>query len=444
MNHAVTRPAILALSLGVAGQIYGKESVWQAASGGTKLTCASTSSYQSASSREIRLENNGRRLNVAFRPNCVLELRRQKGKFVLDTKSSAECLSPDSAPQSWSFQSGTAEFTGRGPSKSLKLTLQYQVGSESESCQANYQAWLSKSVASPEIEELASFSKGDFIESVAVDRHGDVWVMNLGPTGTGVFRIAEKGGAELVVPYPEGQGGNIAFTPQGELFGTISDVNDPEGIRAIIKLADGAYQVVADLPKDSIPNGIASDHLGNLYVADSGVGRIFKWNRKTGVAKVWAEGGSLVNQGYLGPNGIKVANDSVFISNSSTAAIVETKIKKDGTAGKRRTIVSNGNFGIGADDFAVDRSGNLWVTTHPSNTLVKLQKNGRASLILDSQDGLWGPTSAFFDPRPGMETILYIVGDGNLLGSQQPDEAGSSELFPSKVLRINTADFGKL
>jgi hypothetical protein len=158
------------------------------------------------------------------------------------------------------------------------------------------------------LETVATFARGDFVESVERDAEGNTWVMKVTYVDTGegdglngVYKIPDGEDPELISDYGHGFGGNIVFDEDDRLFGTYSDSENtttPPLTRQVVEIdtETGARTVVADLPDDCSPNGITLDTLGNIYVADSVGSRIFRIPAGGGTpdVEVWAEGGSLI------------------------------------------------------------------------------------------------------------------------------------------------------
>lgn len=68
------------------------------------------------------------------------------------------------------------------------------------------------------------------------------------------------------------------------------------------------------------------------------------------------------------------------------------RINEDGSAGAWRVHAS----GVALDDFAFDVKGNLYGTTDPFNTVVRVRPDGTSEVLLTAADGLDGPTATAF------------------------------------------------
>lgn len=242
-------------------------------------------------------------------------------------------------------------------------------------------------------------------ESVQFDRHGNAYV-SLALTGE-VRKIAPNGTQTTlaflpirpdVQPCGNAFGlpimGSVALDHQGNIYASVNSCNPAQlGVWKVTPA--GAVSLVAGLPQGAAPNGIAY-HDGWLYVADTLLGQVWRIHSDgTGAPEVWSNS-SLLTPLFLplipGPNGLQVFRGAVYVAVSDRAHVVAIPIKEDGSAGTARVHAA----GIGLDDFAFDVHGNLYGTTDPFNTLVRISPDGTQTVLLTAADGLDGPTSATF------------------------------------------------
>jgi sugar lactone lactonase YvrE len=238
---------------------------------------------------------------------------------------------------------------------------------------------------------------------VQFDRHGNAYV-SLALTGE-VRKIA-PGGTQTTLAFlpirpdvqPCGNAfglpimGAIALDQQGNVYASVNSC-DPSQLGVWKVTPAGQTSLVAGLPQGAAPNGIAYQG-GWLYVADTLLGRVWRVHSDgTGAAEVWTDD-SLLTPLFIplvpGPNGLQVFRGEVYVVVSDRAHVAAFPIREDGTAGPGRIHAS----GIGLDDFAFDVHGNLYGTTDPSNTLVRISPDGAQTVLLTAADGLDGPTSA--------------------------------------------------
>jgi sugar lactone lactonase YvrE len=254
-------------------------------------------------------------------------------------------------------------------------------------------------------------------ESIQFDRRGNIYV-TLALTGE-VRKIAPDGTPTTlafmpirpdVQPCQNGFGlpltGGLALDHQGNIYVAVTSCNAPDiGVWKISK--QGQLSQLAALPASAAPNGIAF-HAGWLYVSDAIGGAVYRVHTDgNSPAELWTNS-SLLTPVPLpltpGPNGVQVFRDEVYVAVSDRAHVVAFPINDDGSAGTPRVHVS----GIGLDDFAFDVHGNLYGTTDPFNTVVRVTPDGAITVLLTAADGLDGPTAAAFGVG-GDNKNLYIT-----------------------------------
>jgi sugar lactone lactonase YvrE len=173
-------------------------------------------------------------------------------------------------------------------------------------------------------------------------------------------------------------------------------------------------ELVAQLPPDAAPNGITLAPDGLLYVADTFAGRIWKVDPRRRTAAIWIDSPVLKARPFVGTypgvNGVQTDGHAVFATISDTALLVRVPILQNGRAG-RPTIVSNE---IAGDDFAIDADGSLLVTTHPFNTVERVDPSGRRTLLAGPEQGVVGPVTAALGRERSGPRVLYVATDGGL------------------------------
>jgi hypothetical protein len=91
--------------------------------------------------------------------------------------------------------------------------------------------------------------------------------------------------------------------------------------------------------------------------------------------------------------------------------IVRAPLRADGSAGPVETVWRE----ILGDDFAFGESGSLYVTTHPAQTLVRIDPSGKRTTIAGPDQGMVGATACAFGTAPGDERALYVSTDGGFI-----------------------------
>jgi len=199
--------------------------------------------------------------------------------------------------------------------------------------------------------------------------------------------------------------GGLALDHQGNIYASVNSCDTGSlGIYKVTQAGDVTF--LAHLPANAVPNGIAYRD-GNLYVADTNLGQLWRVSTSTGAYEVWAQDPLLtpLPDFFPGPNGVQLFHDEVYVSVSDRAHVIAFPILSDGSAGAPRVHAT----GVGLDDFAFDVKGTLYGTTDPFNTVVAVYPDGTSEVILDVTDGLDGPTAAAFGRGEGDQKNLYVA-----------------------------------
>jgi sugar lactone lactonase YvrE len=237
------------------------------------------------------------------------------------------------------------------------------------------------------------------------DKAGNLYVVN---NHNGTLTVFTPGGAGSV--FATGLTGPtfLAIAPQPRPVSATMYVAN-SGANAIEKYSDGVGTVFANTGL-SVPEGLAVDVSGNVYVANQGNSTIMKFT-PVGVGSLFA------NSNLSSPRGL--ALDSVgnlFVANSGGGTIV--KFTPGGVGSLFATVGSPAGL-------AFDSAGNLFATT-AGNTITKFTTNGVATLF--AQAGR-APGALAFD----IAGNLYVGnGDDNTVGKFTP--AGVGSIFASNSL----------
>lgn len=227
--------------------------------------------------------------------------------------------------------------------------------------------------------------------------------------------------------------GGLALDHQGNIYAAVTSCSAPDiGVWKVSK--QGQVSQLAQLPAGAAPNGIAF-HAGWLYVSDAIGGAVYRVHTDgNSPAELWTNSSLLAPVPLPltpGPNGVQVFRDEVYVAVSDRAHVVAFPILADGSAGTPRVHVS----GIGLDDFAFDIKGNLYGTSDPFNTVVRITPDGAITVLLTAADGLDGPTAAAFGVGNDNQN-LYIT------NAAFPFFPGPDPRRPS-ILRFNVGVPGK-
>lgn len=249
---------------------------------------------------------------------------------------------------------------------------------------------------------------------------------NLAIADDGTIYVSLAFASEIDRIAPDGAQSRLAIPTMGGITVGVAIDRHADGLDIAVRSPDpaaaGIWRVplasfanptrIAALPPSSFPNGIAFDPAGNLYIADSNLGVIWRLAPGASQATVWTQspllaptGASFMGFPLPGANGIKVRDRRVYVSNTSTASILTIPIRPDGQAGQ----VAVKFTGIEADDFAFAVNGDLYVAENPPSELVRVTPGGDVTLLATRADGLDNPSAVAFDPRTGERKRLYIT-----------------------------------
>ena len=151
------------------------------------------------------------------------------------------------------------------------------------------------------------------------------------------------------------------------------------------------------------PTGLAFDNKGNLYVAQSGSGTIWRFPLDFGVGRVFFAG---LNT----PSGLAFDGDgNLFVADTFSNSIFKLT-----QAGDKTTFAAGLN---GPSGLAFDRTGSLFVADSDSNTIFKFAPDGSKSTFVS---GLNAPKDLAFDVEgnlyvtdAGSDQILKVAPDGS-------------------------------
>lgn len=266
--------------------------------------------------------------------------------------------------------------------------------------------------------EVAHFPPGTFLESVVADDGGTLYFTTL-MTGR-IDRLVPGGQPEPFATLPVGgkpgvPEGVMCLTPgeDGALFVNVIAPGTPHhGVWHLRAGQDPA--VYAALPDAVIPNGLARDDSGALYVADANAGGIWRVDPQTHAASPWHAGDLLQRRPYIGQypptNGLQFWQGSLYATNSDKALVVRIPVQEGGSAGAAEIHARN----VGGDDLAIDENGILYVTTHPYNSVIRVDRTGAPTVIATPEQGVVGPTAAVITGHGRDRKKLYVVTDGGL------------------------------
>ncbi len=288
------------------------------------------------------------------------------------------------------------------------------------------------SVELVEARTLATWEPRTFLESVAADADGTVYVAN---HEHGTLERVDTGGRITQVAKLPGQITGILRLGDGHTLATGRSPGGPETVYHID--ASGRVEVFTTPTGARFLNGLARLDARTVLAADSSAATVWKLDLTTKTASPWLRHSLLghrsaasifpTNTGFPAANGLKRHGDAVYVSNSDRAAIIRIPLNADGTAGTPAVWAEQ----LLADDFAFDAAGNLFAPSHPLNTVVRVAPNGRRTTIGNGSIGTVGPTAVTVAPDGHS---LLVVGNSLI-----PYEGKTG---PARLLALTLAPAG--
>ncbi|HYF17622.1 MAG TPA: YciI family protein [Ramlibacter sp.] len=263
--------------------------------------------------------------------------------------------------------------------------------------------------------QVAEWPPGTFLENIAPLADGRFLVTN--KDGARIERVGLDGDRTLFATLPEGVTG-VDVGAAGEVYATGRVKGGPETVYRVD--AGGRVEVLAELPTAGFLNGLTRIGPHTLLVADSGTATVWKVDTATGTASPWLVDELLGHRDPAhrfpattwipGANGVKRFRDAVFVSSTDRALVLRVPLGTDGGAGEPVVWARD----VVVDDFAFDLDGNLYGTTHPFSSVVRIRPDGSRSTIATGAEGVVGATAVAFGTRPGDECSLYVVGNSRI------------------------------
>jgi sugar lactone lactonase YvrE len=248
---------------------------------------------------------------------------------------------------------------------------------------------------------LTTYPEGTNLESIAVSPGGDLFVTSV-YDGT-VYDVSPSGSSRVFGHLPDVAVG-AAFTTDGTLLVS-------SGTSLYRFDSGGAPSLAVNIPGAQDLNGLTAFGPGKVLVADDAAATIWQVDLKTGATHAWLSGGLLQPQNPdlpIGPNGIKVFNGAVYITNTGSGNVIRVPILADGSAGAPSVFAS----GLPLDDFAFGSDGSLFLATQTENSVIRLFPDGTRSTIATDADGLLGDSALAFGQTPSDSQDIYVVNNG--------------------------------
>ncbi len=207
------------------------------------------------------------------------------------------------------------------------------------------------------------------IEGPAVDRDGNLYVLNLHTDGN-VARVRADGSAELFVELPKGSTPNgTRFHGDGSML--LADYSGHNILRVDMK--SKAVSVWAHEPRMNQPNDLAITRNNTLFASDpnwdTNTGNLWRISPDRKVALVEANMGTT--------NGIEVSPDDryLYVNESIQKKVWRYDLHSDGSLSNKKLFAQFFDFGM--DGMRCDRRGNLYIARYGKGSVVVLSPEGK-------------------------------------------------------------------
>jgi len=278
-------------------------------------------------------------------------------------------------------------------------------------------------IETAEAATVVEFPRGSFLENLAIDPQGTLFVTSY--LDGKVYRI-DSAGKPGVWASIDGTVAGIALNPDGTavVSGWI------KGKEPAVFLVDrqGRSEVLCTLPGGLFPNGVVRLADQRFLVADSYRGAIWVIDAAARSARIWLEHELLGRADNDNPtpavNGIKLFGGALYASNTARQTLIKVPVI-DGRAGTPAVLLKE----IGIDDFDFDAGGRLYGATHVYNSLVRVDPNGAVTVLAGVTQGMAGSTAVVARPSAaGIELLVTTNG-----GMSLPPAGG---VQPGRVVRL--------
>lgn len=273
---------------------------------------------------------------------------------------------------------------------------------------------------------LSSFPVKTFLENIALDEKGNLFVTSL-EEGK-VYKITTAGVKSEFAKINAMLAG-IVYIGKNLFYLTGWNCNGKPTIFSLNQL--GKIEPVLQLDDAYFLNGITALQKNVFLICDSYKGAIWQFDVLTKKASVWLQDDLLArvdtSHKFPAANGIKIYKNVVYVSNTDKQLLVI--IPLEGTkAGKPSVFMDKLNL----DDFAFDTNGNIYATTHVYNSVVKITPSKKVYIVAEEAQGVTGSTALAFGKTKTDKKVIYVTTNG---GMSFPPPNG---LENAKVVKVIT------
>ena len=255
---------------------------------------------------------------------------------------------------------------------------------------------------------VASWPVGTFIENIAVLADGSFCLSVHNKRE--LLRVSRDGESRLCTQMPTSPAGLVAFGDGVLVVGGEVGVGPHHVFRVG---GDGRVETMLEVRDTLFLNGFTPGSSGRAYTVDSLVGAIIEIDTKRRTSRVVLQDERLTkcsDEPMLpGANGIKLGDGCAYVTNTDRALVLKARLDDAGEMSGLEVIAE----GLRGDDLAVGTDGDLFITNHIHNTLIRLSPDGSRVAVAGPEQGMAGSTAcAFHSADSG---ALYVTTTGGIV-----------------------------
>lgn len=290
-------------------------------------------------------------------------------------------------------------------------------------------------------------TQAEFAEGVAVDKVGNVFVSlgaSTGPRGA-ILQFAPSGEKSVLVDFGTPGALGLAVDAGGDVY-VARNIAPNNGVYRVDR--QGRAVRLPGTEQIALPNALAFDNRGNLYVTETfsfdpplvpypngfapAFGRGGIWRiPKRGPAELWLRDDLLTGLGPtlfpypVGANGIAFYHGDLYVINTDQARVVRVPVRHHGRPGEPEVwkqvadvpesiFYENPFIPLLLDGLALDVHGNVYIAVPSRAAIVRINAEDRSQETLAAYpvDPLDAPLSVAFGTGQGERASLFISNGG--------------------------------
>ena len=281
-------------------------------------------------------------------------------------------------------------------------------------------------------EVVATWPVGHFLENVAALPGGDLLISV--HSERELIRVDRSGRPHTLARLPAPPAGMVVV--DGGVF-VVAGEPGTGPHRVLDVRFDGRVEEHMTVPDTAFLNGFTPGPAGRAYAVDSIVGTVIEIDLAHATSRVVVRDELLTKCSaepmIPGANGIKVGDGVLWITNTDRALVLRVDVGPEGPTGGVTVVAEH----LRGDDLALDDAGNLYITTHIHNTLVRLGPDGHRVALAGPDQGMAGCTACAFGSGPDDTTMLYVTTTGGVV---MPLDGVAQ---PAKLVRLDVGRPGR-